>query len=244
MTEDIAIFIDGENIAHRHASAIMRIAAPLGRLILFRIYGDLTKLPGWMTHPGMTAVHSGCGKNAADMRIAIDATEFSYAQPRAGIVLVTSDSDFTPLALRLRERGHQVTGIGDHRATEGFRAACSIFHELATAEVQPHVPPEQLGDSPHPIPAAPKPVSAPPTGHLLDRQIRSAITQYSKDGRGLHIGRIGPLMLQNHGVQITTLKEKRWRDYLAGRPTLYDLDPKGPDAHVRFLPQGFAALPL
>ena len=72
-------------------------------------------------------------------------------------------------------------------------------------------------------------------------KIRAMIAQHSKKGSGMRIAELAPKMHVAHGIKISTLPEKTWRSYLTARPALYDLDQRGPEAMVRFRPEGFAA---
>lgn len=116
MHSRVAVFIDGENFPHRWAADLGAICAQLGSTMLKRVYGDLVKIPGWLAVPGLRPIHSGMGcKNSADMLIVLDAIEFSLTNPGVIYVLASSDSNFTHLALRLRERGHVVVGVGEDK---------------------------------------------------------------------------------------------------------------------------------
>lgn len=74
----------------------------------------------------------------------------------------------------------------------------------------------------------------------LDQKIRNVIRSNCTDATDLEITLLSARMFRDHGVQIGTEPEKTWRAYLEKRPTLYALDPKGPNAKVRYLPKGFA----
>ena len=146
--------------------------------------------------------------------------ELALAGGIEAFAIATSDRDFTYLAHRLRRRGLHVLGLGEPKAPECFRRACSAFQVLEGATADP-------------IPA---PCGVPP----LDRQIRSMIARDSRGGRGMPIAELGRKMYVEHGTLISTRPERSWRAYLSARPALYQLDPRGPEAMVRFLPAGFA----
>jgi hypothetical protein len=73
----------------------------------------------------------------------------------------------------------------------------------------------------------------------LDQKIHAVITANSKKGAGMRIAQLSAQMHKQHGIQISTQPERNWRAYLFARPSLYDLDPRGPEAMVRFRPAGF-----
>ena len=225
-----ALFIDGENIPATLVGRITDLCGPPGNALAARVYGDVARLDAWARVPGFRLVHSGQGKNASDILLAIEAMEFSFAQPGAAFVIVTSDKDFSHLAQRLRERGHAVTGMGEAKTSPAFRASCRTFHEICAPD---KVLPPAVQESPAP---------AHPARHRLDLAIRSTIAANSTGKRGMPVVQLATEMKQKHGVMIGTLPERRWRPYLQARPALYALEPKGPDAHVRVLPEGFRAL--
>lgn len=95
-----------------------------------RAYGNATKIKGWDEAPGIKLVHTGAGKNAADIALAIEAVELSYAGLVQNYVLVSSDGDFSHLATFLRERGHRVLGMGEDKAPLAFRKSCTDWQTL------------------------------------------------------------------------------------------------------------------
>jgi hypothetical protein len=230
MVGRVALLVDGDNIGAQHARAIYGAAARLGSLDVARVFGDATRNPSWLSAEGFRFVHSGCGKNATDVLLAIDAMELAICGGVAAVAIASSDGDFCHLAHRLRERGITVLGIGEAKATPQYRAACTRFELLAQAAA-----------------ATPKasasPAASPSTSaENIDLKIKDVISKNSKAGSGMRIADLSLQMKKDCGVQISALPEKKWRAYLSARPALYDLDPQGPDAHVRYKPKGFAAL--
>ena len=137
----LAVLIDGENASPRHARAVFEAAARLGEATVRRIYGDFAngRLAGWNAAVRDFAIvprHQPAhvrGKNAADIALAIDAVDLSYRARLDGFLLVSSDSDFTRLAQRLREGGFAVFGLGESRTPRAFRAACHRFEIVGKA---------------------------------------------------------------------------------------------------------------
>ncbi len=220
MLENVAVFVDGENVSATHAPAIRKIADCFGTVSVQRVYGDVTRLPRWCEVAGFRAVHSGTGKNAADMILAIQAVGLAHTHRLGTVVLASSDRDFTHLATYLRERGVEVVGIGEEKAPEAFREACTIFRQIGA------------GDG-----------ACAPGISAMDRNIRAIIAAGSEKGRGIRIVNLGQEMRARHGTIISQTPDKNWRGYLNARPALYDLDPKGPEARVRFRPDGFSQPP-
>ncbi|MDK3017305.1 NYN domain-containing protein [Pseudodonghicola flavimaris] len=234
MEDSIAILVDGDNLSAAHAPDLRRIAEALGRPTVLRVYGDFSRALAWQAAPGFRLCHAGNGKNAADLLMTVEAMELALEHDFGALILASSDGDFSHLALRLRERGMTIVGAGEAKAPQHFRAACNRFLELGQAAPTPRPPahcPSEL-----PAPTAERPDRPTP----LDLQIRAMIATHSKQGRGMPLAALSPMMHTAHGVRISTLPEKTWRSYLTARKTLYDLDPRGPGAMVRFRPEGFA----
>lgn len=229
----IALLVDGDNVRPAFAGRALAEAALRGRVDVARVYAAADRPSEWTAAAGYRLIHAGSGKNAADLLLSIDAMELALERGFEAFVVVSSDGDFTHLAQRLRERGRFVLGLGEAKAPRAFRATCSEFLVLSLPE------PERPGIAPAPTPAAaPAPAIARPTE--FDRKIRTIIAQHSRAGRGIRIADLSPKMHAAHGIQISSLPERTWRTYLAQRPALYDLDPRGPEAMVRFRPDGFA----
>lgn len=131
----LAVLIDADNTSARHARAIFDEIAKLGEANVRRIYGDFAsdRLKGWreVIQPLAIAPHQQfnytTGKNAADITLVIDAMDLVHRAELDGFCLVSSDSDFTRLAQRLREGGAAVYGFGAKKTPEAFRNACSRF---------------------------------------------------------------------------------------------------------------------
>lgn len=233
MVPRTSVFVDGDNIAASYAPDILKIAERYGTVDVARAYGDATRALGWLSAYGFRFVHSGTGKNATDLLLCIDAMELALADAERAVVIATSDGDFTHLAQRLRERGMTVVGVGETKAPKVFRAACSVFECVEATKSR---------SAPAPAPSMPikvGPTDAAPSD--LDLRIREIIATNSKKGQGVRIADLAPQVYRMHGVRISTLPEKTWRAYLVARTDLYDLDPRGPDAKVRFKPEGFRA---
>ncbi|MCR8725038.1 NYN domain-containing protein [Frigidibacter sp. ROC022] len=222
----IAVLVDGDNISASHAPKVLAEAARLGRVDIARVYAALNQPSDWLRAQGYRLLHAGAGKNAADLLLSIDAMELALESGVESFVIASSDGDFTHLAQRLRERGLHVLGLGENKAPMGFRLACTEFHCLEEGEPK----------------AAPPAEENPADCADLDLKIRSMIARYSTNGTGMRIAELGPQMHRTHAVRISTLPERTWRAYLSSRPALYQLDPKSPEAKVRFRPEGFAAL--
>ena len=131
----LAVLIDGDNITSAYVKEMMEEIAKYGNPTIKRIYGDWTKpiLSKWknlLLENAITPIQQygyTRGKNATDSAMIIDAMDILYSEKVNGFCLVSSDSDFTRLAIRLREAGMKVFGIGEKKTPEPFIVACDKF---------------------------------------------------------------------------------------------------------------------
>ncbi len=131
----LAVLIDGDNIPSAYVKEMMEEIAKYGNPTIKRIYGDWTKplLAKWknlLLENAITPMQQysyTSGKNATDSAMIIDAMDILYSGKVNGFCLVSSDSDFTRLAIRLREAGMKVYGIGEKKTPEPFIVACDKF---------------------------------------------------------------------------------------------------------------------
>ncbi len=131
----LAVLIDADNTSPKIADALFDEIARLGEASLRRIYGDFSKsqLAGWEAALARHAILAQqqfaytSGKNSSDIVLVIDAMDLLHSGRFDGFCLVSSDSDFTRLAARIREQGVNVYGIGAAKTPESFRQACSRF---------------------------------------------------------------------------------------------------------------------
>ncbi|GAB3331711.1 NYN domain-containing protein [Marivirga atlantica] len=135
MNNNLAVLIDGDNISSAPVKEMMEEIAKYGNPTIKRIYGDWTKpnLSKWkavLLENAITPIQQysyTTGKNATDSAMIIDAMDILYSEKVNGFCLVSSDSDFTKLATRLREAGMQVIGIGEKKTPSPFIVACDRF---------------------------------------------------------------------------------------------------------------------
>ncbi|WP_050929209.1 NYN domain-containing protein [Aestuariivita boseongensis] len=130
-----AVLIDADNIPAKYAGAILKEITSFGEPALRRVYGDWSsdRLNSWskvVRDLGLVAHQETAntrGKNASDIGLVIDAMDILHTGRFDGFVLVSSDSDFTALANRIREQGMDVIGIGEAKAPESLRNVCNRF---------------------------------------------------------------------------------------------------------------------
>jgi uncharacterized LabA/DUF88 family protein len=132
---NLAVLIDGDNIPSAHVKEMLEEIAKYGNPTIKRIYGDWTKpnLSKWknmLLENAITPIQQygyTTGKNATDSAMIIDAMDILYSEKVNGFCLVSSDSDFTRLATRLKEAGLLVIGIGEKKTPNPFIVACDKF---------------------------------------------------------------------------------------------------------------------
>jgi|TARA_B110000908_G_scaffold68639_1_gene82927 Fe-S-cluster formation regulator IscX/YfhJ len=135
MENNLAVLIDGDNIPSAYVKEMMEEIAKYGNPTIKRIYGDwtnpgLTKWKNVLLENAITPIQQYAytkGKNATDSAMIIDAMDVLYSGKVDGFCIVSSDSDFTRLATRLREAGKKVYGIGEKKTPLPFVVACDKF---------------------------------------------------------------------------------------------------------------------
>ncbi|MBR3159477.1 MAG: NYN domain-containing protein [Atopobiaceae bacterium] len=157
----LALLIDADNISSKYLSTILSEVPKHGIATYRRIYGDFTdpQAAGWRTKlldNAITPVQQfsnvkshkpgeSAGKNATDSTLIIDAMDILYAGKVDGFIIVSSDSDFTRLAQRLRESGMHVVGMGRNQTSVSFRRACTTFVNIELLASR-----EEAADAPEP----------------------------------------------------------------------------------------------
>lgn len=131
----IAVLIDADNVSPKNVKGMMDEIAKYGNITIKRIYGDLTQpnKNGWKNVLLENAIipiqqySYTTGKNSTDSAMIIDAMDILHSDKTDGFCLVSSDSDFTRLAMRLREAGKLVVGMGAKTTPKPFISACNVF---------------------------------------------------------------------------------------------------------------------
>ena len=134
-SDRLAVLIDADNASSQIADGLFEEIAKIGEASVRRIYGDFAdqRMKGWNSVLSKHAIIPQqqfayvTGKNASDIALVIDAMDFLHSGRFDGFCLVSSDSDFTRLAARIREQGVDVYGFGAQKTPESFRQACRRF---------------------------------------------------------------------------------------------------------------------
>ncbi|GGD37409.1 NYN domain-containing protein [Sinisalibacter lacisalsi] len=185
----LAVLIDADNIPARHAEAILKEVTAYGEPALRRVYGDWAapRLQTWArkVHALGLVAHQETantkGKNASDIGLVIDAMDLLHTGRFDGFVLVSSDSDFTSLANRIREQGLDVIGIGEGKTPESLRNVCTRFVMIENITEQPAETPATTGVQDN---AKRPPAEALPL-------ILRAMEKIDQDGEWYQLGQIG-----------------------------------------------------
>lgn len=141
----LAVLIDADNTSPKYTKALFDEIAGLGEASVRRCYGDFSsqQMSGWskvQAEFGLVPHHQPAntvGKNASDIALVIDAMDLMHSGRFDGFVLVSSDSDFTRLASRIREQGLDVYGMGMQKTPDAFRKACKRFIFLENLDGAP-----------------------------------------------------------------------------------------------------------
>src|SRR6185312_9091004 len=151
----IALLVDGDNAQSKMMDLILEEASKYGKVTIRRVYGDWTtqhmnhwkSLLNEMAFNPIQKFSYTTGKNSTDSALIIDAMDILHARQVDGFCIVSSDSDYTGLAKRIREEGVFVMGIGEKKTPNAFVKSCEIFTYVENLEVTetPEPQPEAKG---------------------------------------------------------------------------------------------------
>ncbi|TXI00916.1 MAG: NYN domain-containing protein [Pseudorhodobacter sp.] len=244
----LAVLIDADNVLSKHAEAILKEIGTIGEPALRRVYGDWSspQLAGWKSTArdlGLVMHQQSAntkGKNASDIGLVIDAMDILHAGKFDGFVLVSSDSDFTRLASRIREEGLEVIGIGEAKTPESLRKVCNrfILIENIVSEPEPVIPapvpagkvvevPAQVAAE---VPAAP--VKKPMTQAIP--LIFKAMKNIDPDAEWYHLGQLGQYMVRaDPDFDSRTYGAPKLSDLIKGLPKRFEVKKEGNVLMVR-----------
>jgi len=196
----LAVLIDADNAQAAVIEGILAEVARFGEASVKRIYGDFTSsnssswkkvLQKYAIKPVQQFAYT-TGKNATDSALIIDAMDLLYTRRFDGFCLITSDSDFTGLATRIREEGLMVLGFGEQKTPDAFRNACHkfILTELlrpAVAESERAIPKPELV----PVPATMPTATTLQSAQFPKEFVLAALEQSSDENGWAHLGTFG-----------------------------------------------------
>lgn len=201
----LAVLIDADNVPYAHVKEMFEEIAKYGTPTFKRIYADWTKptVSGWkkvLLENAITPIQQysySTGKNATDSALIIDAMDILYTGKVDGFCIVSSDSDFTRLATRLREAGMKVIGIGEKKTLNPFITACDkfIYIEILKPETEETTTENEAKKaSPKNKPPKQNPISK--MDPKMIRLIADSITDLADDDGWAFLGELGNLILK------------------------------------------------
>ena len=210
LTKDLrlAVLIDADNVPYANVKPMFQEIAKYGTPTFKRIYADWTKptVSGWkkvLLENAITPIQQysySTGKNASDSAMIIDAMDILYSGKVDGFCIVSSDSDFTRLATRLREAGMMVIGIGEKKTLIPFITACDkfIYIEILSAE---EISTEEAADESLPVRKSNKKAKKKnaPLNNIdkeLIKLISDSISDLEDENGWAYLGNLGNLLLK------------------------------------------------
>jgi len=202
----LAVLIDADNIPFGNVKGMLEEIAKYGTPTFKRIYGDWTKptVSGWksvLLENAITPVQQYSytrGKNATDSAMIIDAMDILYSGKVDGFCIVSSDSDFTRLATRLREAGMKVIGIGERKTPSPFIIACDkfIYIEILSSSAQESTPLRKKGSKPARPGQKNKESEQQIQARKAKQLIAASITDLADENGWAYLGDVGNLILK------------------------------------------------
>ena len=202
----IAVLIDADNVPYSNIKGMLDEIAKFGKPTIKRIYGDWTKptVSGWkpaLLEHAITPVQQysyTTGKNATDSAMIIDAMDILHSQKVNGFCIVSSDSDFTRLATRVKESGMLVLGIGEKKTPSPFIMACDkfIYVEIigGTEEKQTKTPRKSTAKNTEK--ATTKSTGLDKVNKELIQLIKSTIDDVADDSGWAFLAEVGALLIK------------------------------------------------
>ena len=227
----IALLIDCENAKPDSIDGILSELAEMGTINIRRAYGNWKNQVSWeiKLHPfaiqPVQQFSYAKGKNALDMCMAIDAMDLLYTEKIDCFALVTSDSDFTPLVLKLLSKGKTVIGFGESKTPEPFVKACSVFIHTDNFE-------EPSADNPLPSRSTRRTRKELRGDTELMNVLRSAVESMKDENGFAAMTRIGQYISNHSSLSSKNYGYARWSDLI--RATEYFEESSGENHQVAF----------
>ena len=234
-TPRLAVLIDADNASSRIADGLFEEIAKIGEASVRRIYGDFSnqRSKGWADILARHAIIPQQqfaytqGKNASDITLVIDAMDLLHSGRFDGFCLVSSDSDFTRLAARIREQGVDVYGFGEQKTPESFRQACRRF--IYTENLLPDRITAEKNDG------ASAPLAKPEEAAIL---LKRVIEQMDTEDGWVNLGSFGKQLLNvSSDFDPRTYGFKKLSD-LVRSTEMFDVDdPESGSVRIRLKPK-------
>lgn len=216
----IALLIDCDNVSHNSIEGVLEELAKYGMVNVRHAHGDWNNpsLSGWIDrlHPHairpMQQFAYTKGKNATDSAMVIDAMDLLYTNKIDAFALMTSDSDFTPLVLRILESGLPVYGFGEKKTPQPFVDACSPF--IYTENLVVEQEQEQKANIPQQAAKKKKSKASLRKDTALVKLLRTAVEQTSEDDGWAHMSRVGGYISNNKSFSSVNYGYKKLGDLI------------------------------
>ena len=221
----IALLIDCDNVSHNSIEGVLEELAKNGMVNVRHAHGDWNNslLSGWIErlHPHairpMQQFAYTKGKNATDAAMIIDAMDLLYSNNVDAFALMTSDSDFTPLVMRILESGLPVYGFGEKKTPQPFVDACSTFIYTENLAL------EKEDKSNNDAPPQRKSRAELRKDSALVKLLRTAVEQISEDDNWAHMGQVGAYISNNSSFSSINYGYKKLGD-LIRETELFDIE--------------------
>ena len=202
----IAVLIDADNVSDKYIKYIMDEISNHGTPTYKRIYGDWTNphIASWkkvLLNNSITPIQQysyTTGKNSTDAALIIDAMDILYSENVDGFCIVSSDSDFTKLATRLREAGMYVIGMGEKKTPKPFIAACEIFKYLEVLMKAPIDEAKKETINQEEIKKGETKKEAIASKRILIKLIKEIVRDNSDEDGWINLGEVGSRLVKRH----------------------------------------------
>ena len=199
----IALLMDCDNISFRLIEKVLQDLEEYGDVIIKKAYGNWRNegLKNWvtkLTELSIKPIHQidyTKGKNATDMAIVIDAMDLMHLKKADAFALVSSDSDFTPLVMKLQEEGFKVYGFGNEKAPPSLKNACSIYTDISVANL-----PEEKGG----VPKDKKKISSKSSNKEISQKVIDVFLKISPENKRVPLEKINE-ELKSVGIEYKAL---------------------------------------
>ncbi len=200
--EKLAVLIDADNVPYANVKEMLDEIAKYGNPTIKRIYADWTKptANGWkgvLLENAITPIQQysyTSGKNSSDSALIIDAMDLLYSEKVSGFCIVSSDSDFTRLATRLREAAMFVIGIGERKTPKPFITACDKFIYIEILKKEKEATSSDKQNNPKKVKS--KPAPQPVVDKDLVLLIQDSIEEISDDSGWTFLGTLGNYLMK------------------------------------------------
>lgn len=200
--EKLAVLIDADNVPYANVKEMLDEIAKYGNATIKRIYADWTKptVSGWkhvLLENAITPIQQysyTSGKNSSDSALIIDAMDLLYSKKVGGFCIVSSDSDFTRLATRLREAGMLVIGIGEKKTPKPFITACDKFIYIEILKKQSDS--KSVGNQKNKETISKETTNVNPINNELIKFIKESVDEISDDNGWAFLGSLGNYIMK------------------------------------------------